>query len=54
MKMISLRRARKRLPRPATWGLPISLICALCLWSYVIATNPDITQDKVLSGVSMR
>lgn len=56
MKKVSLREGVKKLTAIPTRNLGlklISVICALCLWSYVIATNPDITQDKVLSGVSI-
>ena len=31
----------------------LSILAALFLWSYVITTNPDITRDKILSGVGV-
>lgn len=31
----------------------LSLVLSLLLWSYVITANPDITRDKILSGVDV-
>lgn len=31
----------------------LSILIALCLWSYVITANPDITRDKTLTGVGV-
>lgn len=31
----------------------LSLVMALCMWSYVITANPDITRSKTLSGVDV-